>query len=228
MALVNITNLSFGYDNVEIIKNLNFKIEEGDYLCIIGENGVGKSTLIKVLLGLKKPYGGKIELGDGLKQHETGYLPQQTLVQKDFPATVREIVLSGCQGSLGKGFFYREEHKKLAEENMKKMNIMDLADKSYRELSGGQQQRVLFARCLCATKKLIVLDEPSASLDQETTKEMYSIIRKLNHEGTAIVMISHDIETAVSEAKHILLLNDHENFYGTVSEYREWNGGRKQ
>lgn len=225
MALIDVKELSFGYDNVEIIKKLSFKVDEGDYLCVIGENGVGKSTLIKVLLGLKKPYSGTIEFGDGLKPHETGYLAQQTLVQKDFPATVREIVLSGCQGSLGKGFFYKAEHKKLAEENMKRMNIYELADKSYRELSGGQQQRVLFARCLCATKKLIVLDEPSASLDRETTKEMYSIIRKLNHEGTAILMISHDIETALAESKHVLMLNDHENFYGTVSEYKEWKGG---
>ncbi|MBR2791684.1 MAG: metal ABC transporter ATP-binding protein [Erysipelotrichaceae bacterium] len=219
--LLEVNKLSFGYDRKEIVRNLSFTVEKGDYLCVIGENGAGKTTLIKVLLNLKKPYSGTINFSDGLTQHEIGYLPQHTSVQKDFPATVREIVLSGCLGRLGKKFFYDEEDRKLADESIRRMKIEALADRCYNELSGGQQQRVLLARCLCATRKLIILDEPSTSLDYETTCEMYQLIAQLNREGIAIIMISHDLDKALDQAKHILLLEDEDSFFGTRDEYLE-------
>ena len=219
--LLEVNKLSFGYDRKEIVRNLSFTVEKGDYLCVIGENGAGKTTLIKVLLNLKKPYSGTINFSDGLTQHEIGYHPQHTSVQKDFPATVREIVLSGCLGRLGKKFFYDEEDRKLADESIRRMKIEDLADRCYNELSGGQQQRVLLARCLCATRKLIILDEPSTSLDYETTCEMYQLIAQLNREGIAIIMISHDLDKALDQAKHILLLEDEDSFFGTRDEYLE-------
>ena len=219
--LLEVNKLSFGYDRKEIVRNLSFTVEKGDYLCVIGENGAGKTTLIKVLLNLKKPYSGTINFSDSLTQHEIGYLPQHTSVQKDFPATVREIVLSGCLGRLGKKFFYDEEDRKLADESIRRMKIESLADRCYNELSGGQQQRVLLARCLCATRKLIILDEPSTSLDYETTCEMYQLIAQLNREGIAIIMISHDLDKALDQAKHILLLEDEDSFFGTRDEYLE-------
>ncbi len=169
-------NLSLGYNSKTIIENLNFSVNTGDYLCIVGENGSGKTTLMKTLLHLLKPLSGKITTGDGLLPDEIGYLPQQTEVQRDFPASVYEIVLSGCQSRCGRRPFYNRAEKKLAEENIKKMGIEALKKKCYRELSGGQQQRVLLARALCATQKMLLLDEPVSGLDPIVTKEMYTLI----------------------------------------------------
>ncbi|MBQ6508299.1 MAG: ABC transporter ATP-binding protein [Flexilinea sp.] len=218
MTLLTVRDLSFGYDSHAIISNLNFTVNSGDYLCIVGENGSGKTTLMKTLLGLREPLSGQIIPGDGLRPNEIGYLPQQTVVQKDFPASVREIVLSGCQGRCGLRPFYNRAEKQLAEENMKRMGITDLADSCYRELSGGQQQRVLLARALCATRKILLLDEPVSGLDPKVTEEMYSLIRELNSEGITIIMISHDISAAVKYASHILHIGSHV-FFGTKDEY---------
>ena len=225
MALLAIKNLSLGYEGQTIINDLNFSVNAGDYLCIVGENGSGKSTLMKTLLNLQSPLGGEIIVGDGLKKNEIGYLPQQTIVQKDFPASVREIVISGFQGRCGMRPFYSPEEKKLAEENMIRMGIDKLADKCYRELSGGQQQRVLLARALCATKKVLLLDEPVSGLDPKVTSEMYEVIHDLNLEGITIIMISHDIGAAVKYADHILHIGD-SVFFGTKEEYLESNVGR--
>ena len=225
MALLAIKNLSLGYEGQTIINDLNFSVNAGDYLCIVGENGSGKSTLMKTLLNLQSPLGGEIIVGDGLKKNEIGYLPQQTIVQKDFPASVREIVISGFQGRCGMRPFYSPEEKKLAEENMIRMGIDKLADKCYRELSGGQQQRVLLARALCATKKVLLLDEPVSGLDPKVTSEMYELIHDLNLEGITIIMISHDIAAAVKYADHILHIGD-SVFFGTKEEYLESNVGR--
>ncbi len=172
MALLTVRNLSFGYDSHAIISDLNFTVSTGDYLCIVGENGSGKTTLMKTLLRLREPISGEIIPGDGLKPNEIGYLPQQTVVQKDFPASVREIVLSGFQGQTGLRPFYNKAEKQLAEENMERMGITHLEDSCYRELSGGQQQRVLLARALCATRKILLLDEPVSGLDPKVTAEM--------------------------------------------------------
>ena len=225
MALLTVKDLSLGYDSNVIVKNLNFSVNAGDYLCIVGENGSGKTTLMKTLLQLQEPAGGEIRIGDGLKKNEIGYLPQQTVVQKDFPASVREIVLSGCQGSLGRRFFYNKDEKRLAEKNMERMGIADLADRCYRELSGGQQQRVLLARALCATGKLLLLDEPVAGLDPKVTVEMYGLISELNREGVTVIMISHDVSAALRFASHILHIGAVE-FFGTKEEYLASDIGR--
>jgi zinc transport system ATP-binding protein len=225
MALLTIRDLSLGYESRTIAEGLNFTVNSGDYLCIVGENGSGKTTLMKTLLGLQEPIGGQILIGDGLRNNEIGYLPQQTVVQKDFPATVREIVLSGCQGRCGRRPFYGREEKRLAEENMERMGISALAGRCYRELSGGQQQRVLLARALCATQKVLLLDEPVSGLDPRVTAEMYSLIRTLNGDGITIIMISHDIAAAVKYASHILHIGA-AVFFGTRDEYLKSEAGR--
>ena len=211
-------NLSLGYNSKTIIENLNFSVNTGDYLCIVGENGSGKTTLMKTLLHLLKPLSGKITTGDGLLPDEIGYLPQQTEVQRDFPASVYEIVLSGCQSRCGRRPFYNRAEKKLAEENIKKMGIEALKKKCYRELSGGQQQRVLLARALCATQKMLLLDEPVSELDPIVTKEMYTLIEQLHKDGITIIMISHDIDAAIKYATHILHIGKNV-FFGTTQEY---------
>ncbi len=225
MALLKAENLTLGYDNQAIISDLNFEINAGDYLCIVGENGSGKSTLMKTLLHLQNAYGGNIIFGDGLTKKEIGYLPQQTQVQRDFPASVWEIVLSGCQSRSGLRPFYSREEKKLAMESIERMGIGHLKGRCYRELSGGQQQRVLLARALCATRKLILLDEPVAGLDPIVTAEMYSVIKELNDEGITIIMISHDISAALKYATHILHIGE-KIFFGTKSSYLESPMGR--
>lgn len=218
MAQIICQNLSVGYDSKVILKNLSFEVNKGDYLCIVGENGSGKTTLIKSILGLIPTISGKLETGEGLKSNEIGYLPQQTIVQRDFPASVKEIVLSGCQGRMGLRPFYSKSDRLLAEKNMKKMDITDLSKRCYRELSGGQQQRVLLARALCATQKLLLLDEPVSGLDPRVTAEMYQTIKSLNDEGISIIMISHDVDAAVKYASHILHIGN-TVFYGTTEEY---------
>ncbi|MCR5694680.1 MAG: ABC transporter ATP-binding protein [Clostridia bacterium] len=219
MALLTCQDLSLGYDGQKIVSGLNFKVDPGDYLCIVGENGSGKSTLMKTILGLQTPVGGKILKGDGLEQNEIGYLPQQTVVQKDFPASVWEIVLSGCGNRTGLRPFYNKAEKQTARDNIERMGLTALAKRCYRELSGGQQQRVLLARALCATRKILLLDEPVSGLDPKVTAEMYDLIESLNKkDGITVIMISHDIEAAVKYADHILHIG-HDVFFGTKDEY---------
>ena len=225
MALLTVKDLSLGYDNRTIAEDLKFTVSAGDYLCIVGENGSGKSTLMKTLLHLQPPVKGEIIAGDGLKNNEIGYLPQQTIVQRDFPASVREIVLSGCQSRCGLRPFYNKAEKALAAENMERMRITDLADRCYRELSGGQQQRVLLARALCATRKVLLLDEPVSGLDPKVTAEMYELIKELNDEGITIIMISHDIAAAIRYATNILHIGS-SVFFGTKEEYLESETGK--
>ena len=218
MALITCKDLSLGYDGREIVHDLNFEVNAGDYLCIVGENGSGKSTLMRTLLGLQPPLSGTISMGDGLQQTEIGYLPQQTVVQRDFPASVWEIVLSGCQNQCGLRPFYSAKEKQLARQNIEKMGLSELKKRCYRELSGGQQQRVLLARALCATKKMLLLDEPVAGLDPRVTQELYSLIRSLHDEGMTIIMISHDVSAALQDADHILHVGS-PLFFGTRDEY---------
>ncbi|MBQ1629239.1 MAG: ABC transporter ATP-binding protein [Treponema sp.] len=213
MALLKCNNLAIGYEGKAILKNISFEVNAGDYICIVGHNGSGKSTLMKTILGLQKPLDGEIEFSDGLLENQIGYLPQQTLIQRDFPASVQEIVLSGCQNKLGFIPLYKPEHKKRARENLERTGILALEKKSYRELSGGQQQRVLLARALCAAEKMILLDEPVTGLDPKATAEMYEVIQELNRNGMAVIMISHDMDGAEKYAKRILQLNKIE---GTV------------
>ncbi len=218
MAQLSCRNLCLGYDGKEILHDLNFEVESGDYLCIVGENGSGKSTLMKTILGLQSPLSGKVLTGDGLVQNEIGYLPQQTAVQKDFPATVWEIVLSGFQGRCGLRPFYTKEEKRIAAENIEKMGITPLTKRCYRELSGGQQQRALLARALCATRKMLLLDEPVSGLDPKVTADMYRLIESLNRSGITVIMISHDVTAALRYATHILHIGG-EAFFGTRQEY---------
>ena len=211
-------NLTLGYGGETIVEGLTFSVDAGMYLCVVGENGAGKSTLMKTILGLHTPLSGRVAFGDGLRQREIGYLSQQTDVQKDFPASVREIVLSGFQGRMGFRPFYKREEKERAAQNMERMGIAGLSDRCYRDLSGGQQQRVLLARALCATEKLLLLDEPVSGLDPVVTADMYRIIGELHQSGVTIVMITHDVAEALPCATHILHLGCRV-FFGTRDEY---------
>ena len=214
MALIRCEDVSIGYEGQTVVRDLDFSIGAGDYLCIVGENGSGKSTLVKSLLGLKNVEKGRIIYGDGLKKNEIGYLPQQTDTQKDFPASVYEVVLSGRLNSRGLKPFYTNADKKAAEEKLELLGIRDLAKQCYRELSGGQKQRALLARALCATKTMLLLDEPVTGLDPIVTAEFYQLIRRINREsGIAVVMVSHDIESAVEDASHILHLQEKMLFF---------------
>ena len=207
MELLRVKDLSLGYENEIVCKDLNFTIESGDYFCIVGENGSGKSTLVKTLVGLEKQVSGEIQLLNGLKRSEIGYLPQKTEVKGDFPSSVLEIVLSGFLGSMGFKPFYKKEQKEKALDMLELLGIEDLKDKSYMNLSGGQQQRVLLARAIVSSTKLLILDEPVTGLDPNATFEMYGMIRNLNHNmGITILMISHDIDAVDKYANRVLTL----------------------
>ena len=234
MALLSCEGLSLGYEGHAILTDLSFRVEAGDYLCIVGENGSGKSTLMRTILGLQAPMAGKIATGEGLKRTEIGYLPQQTVVQRDFPASVWEIVLSGCQSRCGLRPFYARAEKALAERSIERMRLGELKKRCYRELSGGQQQRVLLARALCSTQKLLLLDEPVSGLDPKVTEEMYALIEELNRtDGITIIMISHDLQAALRYATHVLHIGDRV-FFGTKAAYLEseaagsfWKGAER-
>lgn len=222
MSILKCEDLSFSYEGRTVLHDVNFHVDAGDYLCIVGENGSGKSTLIKGLLGLKTPDSGRIIHADGLKPNEIGYLPQQTEMQRDFPASVREVVLSGCLNSMGRRFRYSKADHERADMNMERMGIEDLASESYQALSGGQQQRVLLARALCATKKLLLLDEPVTGLDPKASAEMYNIIKLINLcDNISVIMVSHDLHEAVRYATSILHLGHKQLFFGSAAEYRE-------
>ena len=218
-------NAVLGYDKTPVTKALSFTVHEGDYLCIVGENGSGKSTLVKTLLGLNKLVSGEIKWCGGSSPRQIGYLPQQTAVQRDFPATVGEIVLSGCLSKIGLHPFYNKREKETAYMNMERLGITDLSKKSYRSLSGGQQQRVLLARALCAADKILLLDEPVTGLDPFATADMYALTEKLNKSGITIIMVSHDAKASVGYATHILHIAD-EIFWGTRDEYSKNKYGK--
>lgn len=219
MALMTTRDLSVGYDGHCVARDISFTVSKGDYLCIVGENGSGKSTLMKTILGLLPPLSGGIEMGEGLRQQAIGYVPQQTAAQRDFPASVREVVRSGCVGRMGARPFFSPTLKKTADDNMRRLDILPLAGRSYRELSGGQQQRVLLARALCAADRMLLMDEPTAGLDIHITEEMYGIISDLNKSGMTIVMISHDIDNAMKYASHILHVAKEPLYWGPREGY---------
>lgn len=221
MSLIECRAISVAYENKCIISNLTFSVNEGDYICIVGENGSGKSTLIKTILSLKEIIKGELILGEGLRRNEIGYLPQQTSIQRDFPANVLEIVLSGFMNKRKLTPFYSQKDKISADKNITRLGISDLKKRSYNELSGGQQQRVLLARALCATSKLLILDEPVSGLDPNVTQDMYQLIQAINKDGITIIMVSHDMRGTMKHASHILHLSNEGDFFGTVQEYRE-------
>lgn len=218
MAYITGRNLALGYEGKAVVSDLNFTINKGDYLCVLGENGAGKSTLIKTILNLLDKVSGEITYSDGLKAYEIGYLPQQTVVQKDFPATVQEVVLSGTLAGCGFRPFYSKEQKARAKKQMEELDIWNLRKKCYRNLSGGQQQRVLLARALCATRKVILLDEPVTGLDPKVTAEFYELLKQLNNNGVTVIMVSHDLH-AVSYATHVLHIDGDNSFFGTKEQY---------
>ena len=215
-----------------VLEHVTFELNEGDYLCIVGENGAGKSTLIKCLAGLKKPMEGEIKFSDKITRRDVGYLPQQTAIQRDFPASVREVVTSGCLNNSRLLPFYSKTDRERAAKHMSELGITELADKSYRELSGGQKQRVLLARALCASNKMLILDEPVTGLDPIVTGEIYSIIKQINKKyRMTIIMVSHDVNNAVNSANKILHIKNTVQFFGDTDEYvrskigREFIGG---
>ena len=191
--LFEVKNLTLGYEKENIINNISFTVEEKDFIVIVGKNGAGKSTLIKGILGLIKPKSGEIIFNESFNKKLIGYMPQETKVSQNFPASVKEIVLSGRINKMGIRPFYNCKDKEKCEEVLKILNIYDIKDKSFFELSGGQRQKTLLARSLCATDKLLILDEPSNNLDNTSREEFYLLLMKLNKElGITIMMISHD------------------------------------
>lgn len=219
MVLMSCERLTLGYGSRCVVENLSFQVRKGDYLCIVGENGTGKSTLIQTCLGLLQPLAGKLVLAEELRPNEIGYLPQQNAIREDFPASCKEVVLSGCLNRCGWRPFYNQQEKQAARENMLRLGVLDLADRCYSELSGGQKQRVLLARALCATKKMLLLDEPVTGLDIRATKEMYNLIQQLNSNGITIMMVTHDVTTAIDKASHVLDLSSKSVFWGSRQEY---------
>lgn len=228
MKILECNDLCVSYDGKRVLENVNFSLGAGDYLCVVGENGSGKSTLIKTLLGLKAPDGGSVSFGEGLKSSQIGYLPQQTQIQRDFPASVEEVVLSGCINSMGRRAHYGMAQRELAEMNMERMSIDNIKKTCYHELSGGQQQRVLLARALCATGRMLLLDEPVTGLDPIAAEEMYNLIKLVNLcDRITVIMVSHDIKAALRYATHILHLGRDSSFFGTVQNYKQSDAARR-
>ena len=226
--IIKCEHADFGYENQDAVVDLNLEIYPGDYLCVVGENGSGKSTLIKGMLGLLKPTGGTLTVADDLKRGGIGYLPQQTAAQRDFPATVQEVVLSGTLSRRGNRPFYSMAERKLAAHNLERLGIEHLKNKCYRERSGGQQQRVLIARALGATEQLLILDEPITGLDPSAIQDFYHLVKKLNKEdGITIIMVSHDIGNVISQANKILHLHRNVVFCGTAEEYKKSVAGKE-
>ena len=229
-AIISAEGVSLSYEGKIVASDLCFEVRRGDYLCIVGENGSGKSTLLKAILGLKQVHGGSLVVSESARRAGVGYLPQKSAVESDFPASVREIVLSGCLNRIGNKPFFGRSERAAADEIMKRIGIYELADRSFSQLSGGQSQRVLLARAYCAAGCAILLDEPDAGLDAEATLEMYRLVAQLNREdGKAVVMVSHDTESALKYATKILHVGGErgDNFFGTVDEYAEYVGGAK-
>ena len=220
MALIRLQDVTIAFEGRVAVDHVSLSVDRGDYLVIIGENGSGKSTLMRAMLGLVKPRSGSIVYGDGLVKNQIGYLPQQTAAQRDFPASVEEVVLSGCVSRMGRRPFFSRMDRERALHNMRMLDIQDLRKKSYRTLSGGQQQRALLARALCATDALLLLDEPVTGLDPAATAEFYDVIRELNRvHGAAIVMVSHDLRGAMRDARHVAVMDRGMDFYGDVDAY---------
>lgn len=220
MALIDCKHVSLGYENRIVADDVTFQVNRGDLLCIVGENGSGKSTLMKAILGLKDTESGHLHYGDGLTARQISYLPQQTTAQRDFPASVYEVVLSGCLPSKGHSLFYSKELRRRALDNLGKLDMLSYKNHCYRELSGGQQQRVLLARALCATGTMLLLDEPVTGLDPLAKTEFYRLIRKINRDyGITVIMVSHDLRDALDLATHILHMKQSGAFFGTKEEY---------
>ena len=221
MALIAMRDVTIAFEGVVAVDHVSFEVDSGDYLVIVGENGSGKSTLMRAMLGLVRPRGGRITYGDGLVRNRIGYLPQQTAAQRDFPASVEEVVLSGCVNRMGRRCFFDRSDREKARRSMDLLDVTALRRKPYRTLSGGQQQRTLLARALCATDAILLLDEPVTGLDPAAASEFYDVIRDLNRKhGVAVVMVSHDLGGAMRDANKVLVMDRGLDFFGSVAEYR--------
>ena len=221
MALITLRDVTIAFEGVPAVEHVSYQVNRGDYMVLIGENGSGKSTLMRAMLGLVHPCAGTVRYGDGLKRNQIGYLPQQTAVQRDFPASVEEVVRSGLVNRLGGRMWLGAQQKRRAAEKMRLMDVENMKNRPYRTLSGGQQQRVLLARALCATDSILLLDEPVTGLDPDATEEMYGVIRALNREhNTAIVMVSHDVNAALRDANKVLVMDHGVDFFGTVEKWK--------
>ena len=228
MDVLTCDHISFGYENQIAVDQVSFSLKQGDFLCIVGKNGSGKSTLLKGILGFLKPIHGVMNFSEEAKEHGVGYLPQQTAVQKNFPATVMEVVLSGCLKERGHKPFYSKKEKQKAIYNLKRIGMASKRRMCYCDLSGGQQQRVLIARALCATKDILMLDEPTTGLDPKATMELYRILEYLNkEEQVTILMVSHDVQNLISYATHILHMNQTMKFFGTIEQYKKSEVGKE-
>ncbi|MCL2756504.1 MAG: metal ABC transporter ATP-binding protein [Coriobacteriia bacterium] len=230
VPIISCKNVSFSYEGKTVVADVDFAIEQGDYLCVVGENGSGKSTLIKGIIGLKQAAAGRIERAEGLNRTAIGYLPQQSLIQRSFPTSVMEIVLSGRLGSKRFISFYTKNDRVIAARVLEKLGLLELASSSFGELSGGQQQRVLLARALAASPdklKLLILDEPMNGLDPHIKQELYEVIKRLNEDGLTIIMATHDVNTAVSYASKMLLLDEKQEFFGTAHDFQHTGLGRE-
>ena len=229
MAQLRCENISVGYEDGIVVSDVSFELNRGDYVCIVGENGAGKSSLLKGILGLAKIQGGKLEYGDGMSRAEVGYLPQQKDYQKNFPATVKEVVMSGFLNKMGLRPYYNRAEKAKAMEILSDFGMADYVRASFGSLSGGQKQRVLLARAMCATDKLLLLDEPTTGLDPVATEELYELLKRLNREKkTTILMVSHDLNKAVSDAGLILHVNKRSGcgYFGPADKYLDSEAAR--
>jgi len=227
MNLLECKNVSIGYNDKAICKDISFTIEKGEYVCIVGENGCGKSTLLKTILGLTKQVSGKIKFDNNFNKTQIGYLPQQSEMQRDFPAVVKEIVMSGFINKMGLRPFYNKSEKEKALKLMSQLNIIDHKNKSYKDLSGGQQQKVLLARALCATDELLVLDEPTNGLDMRSIKAFYDTIYRLNSEnGITILMVTHNLDKVIDKVTKIIYLKNTQVFCGSKEEFLESEFGK--
>lgn len=227
MRQISVQKVSMSYEKKLVLNEISFEVNQGDYLCIVGENGSGKTTLMKGMLGLMPLKSGSIEFGEDIKTKHIGYLPQQTMVQRDFPASVFEVVLSGCLNRIGMKPFYSGHEKARAVQCLRELDIENLKYKPYKALSGGQQQRVLLARALCATEKIVLLDEPATGLDPLVSVELYQVIKRLNQTGITVIMISHDVKAAMENADKILHLSTCVDFFGATEDYLKSDAGRR-
>jgi zinc transport system ATP-binding protein len=228
MGLITFSHVAFDYDGDVVVQGLNFAVNQGDYLAVVGENGSGKTTLLRGLLRLKAPLRGTVQFDPTLTAGDVGYLGQSRSEKRDFPASVGEVVLSGCLARRGLRPFYRPEDKRTAKEWAAVLGLAGLEKHCFAELSGGQQQRVLLARALCAAKRLLVLDEPAANLDPLVTADLYRIVAEVNRsKGMTVVMVSHDIASALLHATAVLHLKGEQAFFGTPAEYRRSDIGRE-
>lgn len=218
-TLIDVQNLCASYEGRQVLEDVNFSVRQGQWLCIVGENGGGKSTLIRCLLGVVQPTAGNIVYGDGVAPSSIGYLPQQTDCRPDFPSTVREIVRGGLMSRKRAFVFLSRREKQRADEAMETLGITDLAGRKFADLSGGQKQRVLLARTLCASNGLLILDEPATGLDAAAASELLRTVRHIHSMGTTVILSANDAQTAIQYATHMLQLHGKVVFSGTSQQY---------